>query len=172
MAIFPEQKYGPVSSKMLLSDGVAIWTAARSGSLNGALRLRIMKATWATETNVAFQVSRFPMTSGFSRGPRLLNKYQKVPARDARSLLAHAFNASTTTLTRYMSSTMAPIDEAIAAARSQTSPNLVEISRLYGINRSTLSRRVRGIQYSKAVQYENQRLLTQPQERTLVGYID
>jgi hypothetical protein len=75
MAIFPEQKYGPVSSKMLLSDGVAIWTAARSGSLNGALRLRIMKATWATETNVAFQVSRFSMTSGFSRGPRLLNKY-------------------------------------------------------------------------------------------------
>jgi hypothetical protein len=71
-----------------------------------------------------------------------------------------------------MSSTMAPIDEAIAAARSQTSPNLVEISRLYGINRSTLSRRVRGIQYSKAVQYENQRLLTQPQERTLVGYIN
>jgi IS30 family transposase len=67
---------------------------------------------------------------------------------------------------------MAPIDDAIAAARSQKSPCLAEIARNYGVSRSTLSRRLRGVQSSKAFQYENQRLLTKPQERMLVQHIN
>jgi AraC-like DNA-binding protein len=55
---------------------------------------------------------------------------------------------------------IAPIDDAIAAVKSSESPCFAEIARVYGVSRSTLSRRVRGVANSKAIQYENQRLLT------------
>jgi hypothetical protein len=67
---------------------------------------------------------------------------------------------------------MAPIDDAIAAVKSQESPCLAEIARIHGVSRSALSRRVRSVAKSKAIQYENKRLLTDPQERVLVGHIN
>jgi hypothetical protein len=67
---------------------------------------------------------------------------------------------------------MAPIDEAIAAAKSQESPNLAAIARLYGVSRSTLSKRVRGIQQNASEYHESTRLLNPTQERVLIGHIN
>jgi hypothetical protein len=86
--------------------------------------------------------------------------------------LPHEFDTVAITLTRSYSTTMAPIDDAIAAARSQESLNLAEISRIHRVARSTLLQRLRGVQHSKSEQYENQRLLTDIEERVLFDQIN
>lgn len=51
-------------------------------------------------------------------------------------------------------------------------PNFTQIAKKYGCDRSALSKRYRGICSSKQNQYQNQRLLNNQQEETLIKYID
>ncbi|KAF1961809.1 hypothetical protein CC80DRAFT_354622, partial [Byssothecium circinans] len=70
---------------------------------------------------------------------------------------------------------MDPIEEALTALKSLELGEKVNISQTakkYGVERSTLSRRWRGVQGSRAAQYENQRLLNDRQEQELVRYVD
>jgi len=67
---------------------------------------------------------------------------------------------------------MAPIDSALAAARSCDNPNLTAIANIHNVCRSTLSRRYNKVATTKLEKYENQQLLSKPQERTLVEYIN
>ncbi|RDI87069.1 hypothetical protein Vi05172_g2908 [Venturia inaequalis] len=55
---------------------------------------------------------------------------------------------------------MAPIDEALKALESVESPNYTEYARIYKCNRTTLSKRHRGVQGSKEDKWENQSLLS------------
>ena len=55
---------------------------------------------------------------------------------------------------------MASIDAALAALQLQEVPNYTTTTKEYRVNRSTLSRRYRGIICSRAVTYENQSILT------------
>lgn len=69
---------------------------------------------------------------------------------------------------------MNPIDAAIASLESLDlgeKPNYAQVARKFGVDRSTLSKRHRGLQGSRTEQYENKRLLNDAQERELVEYI-
>ncbi|KAF2811539.1 uncharacterized protein BDZ99DRAFT_569556 [Mytilinidion resinicola] len=68
---------------------------------------------------------------------------------------------------------MRAMDKAFADLESQEpgeSINFTETEKEHGVTRSTLSRRYRGVQTSRAKQYENQRLLNDQQEKELERY--
>jgi hypothetical protein len=70
---------------------------------------------------------------------------------------------------------MAPIDDALEALRSLKvgeSINLTQIADEYGCNRSTLSKRWRGVQGTMAEKLENSRLLNDTQTKELLQYIE
>ena len=70
---------------------------------------------------------------------------------------------------------MEPIDQALAALEALKpgeSLNYTTVTKIYGVNRSTLSKRHRGLQSSRDIGYENQQLLNDQQEKTLIKYID
>ncbi|KAI9037671.1 uncharacterized protein KD926_000087 [Aspergillus affinis] len=70
---------------------------------------------------------------------------------------------------------MAPIDEAIAELKSlkpEEQPNFTFIAKKHGVNRTTLTRRFRGVQHSKDEQYEDQRLLNDRQAKVLISNIN
>ncbi|KAF2179919.1 hypothetical protein K469DRAFT_452292, partial [Zopfia rhizophila CBS 207.26] len=50
--------------------------------------------------------------------------------------------------------------------------NFTATAKKYGCDRSTLSKRFRGLQASREQQYENQRHLNDQQEKSLLQYID
>src|SRR4030081_2633933 len=50
--------------------------------------------------------------------------------------------------------------------------NYAQVARNYGVDRSTLSRRFRGVQKSRESQYENQRLLNNQQSAQLIKWIN
>jgi transposase-like protein len=66
---------------------------------------------------------------------------------------------------------MDPFQAAIAALELQSKPNISEIAKMFGLDRSTLSRRWNGRAGSKASQYEYQSLLCDAQELELIKYI-
>lgn len=66
---------------------------------------------------------------------------------------------------------MASIEAAIAEIESLKPGekiNYTKTAKEYGISRSTLSRRHRGIQHTRAEQYNNQRILNNKQAKTLI----
>ena len=67
---------------------------------------------------------------------------------------------------------MDPIDAALQDLREQTKPNISATSRKYSVDYTMLSRRYRGVQGSKAEKHENQGLLSKPQQRALIAYIN
>ena len=67
---------------------------------------------------------------------------------------------------------MGSIDEAIADLKSQSHPNITATAKKHGVNRSTLSRRFRGITQSYTVAREHHILLSHEQETKLVEYIN
>ena len=68
---------------------------------------------------------------------------------------------------------MQAIDKALKDLASQESPNYGATARKYGIDRTTLSRRHRGLARSRAVNVANTKsLLTPQQEKELVDYIN
>ncbi|KAF2184556.1 hypothetical protein K469DRAFT_780953 [Zopfia rhizophila CBS 207.26] len=70
---------------------------------------------------------------------------------------------------------MQPIEAALESLKSLKpgeSPNYTATAKNYGCNRSTLSKRHRRVQGTRAEQYENQRYLTEEQSRTLIAYIN
>jgi hypothetical protein len=67
---------------------------------------------------------------------------------------------------------MAPIDDALKALGSQESPNYTEIAKIYNVNRSTLSKRHRGVTGSKRDANERNSLLSYQQQLDLVKYIN
>jgi len=67
---------------------------------------------------------------------------------------------------------MAPIDDALAALESQEPPNYSATAKQFGISRTVLSRRHRGINVSREEAAENKRLLSTQQEQELVKYIN
>jgi transcriptional regulator with XRE-family HTH domain len=70
---------------------------------------------------------------------------------------------------------MAPIDEAIEDLKSREEGeqfSLREIADKYGVQRSTLGRRWRGVTRSKEDRYANQQALSPQQEMELVRYIE
>ena len=70
---------------------------------------------------------------------------------------------------------MEPIDLALAELASLKAGeklNYTAVAKKYSANRTTLSKRHRGLQQSRDIQYENQSLLNHQQEKTLVQYID
>ena len=67
---------------------------------------------------------------------------------------------------------MTPIEKALAALESQKCPNYGKTARLFGVDRSTLSRRHRGVAGSKEDKISNEKLLSSQQEITLIGYIN
>jgi transcriptional regulator with XRE-family HTH domain len=79
------------------------------------------------------------------------------------------------TSTRNISTTMAPIDEAVAGLKlceEGEQFSLKEIADKYGVERSTLGRRWRGVTRSKEEGYASQQALSPQQEIELVGYIE
>ena len=82
---------------------------------------------------------------------------------------------STHTSTRHTSTTMAPIDNALAAIKAlKPEEKLVyqKIADQYGVDRSTLARRHRGVQAAQETKYSQQQKLTLQQEEELVQYIE
>ena len=70
---------------------------------------------------------------------------------------------------------MAPIDDALESLKSLKpgeQPKFTQVAKEYGCNRSTLSKRWRGVQDSMAQKLENLRLLNTTQEKELLLYID
>jgi hypothetical protein len=64
------------------------------------------------------------------------------------------------------------MDEAIADLNSSASPCVAQVAREYGVSRSTLSRRWRGVTTSKAQSVEDHKLLNDNQEQELKNYIE
>jgi AraC-like DNA-binding protein len=82
---------------------------------------------------------------------------------------------STHTLTRYNSTFMAPINDAIEAIKSLKPGeelSCTKIAEQFGVDRSTLSRKHKAIQTSHATKIINQQKLNSQQERELVQYIE
>ena len=70
---------------------------------------------------------------------------------------------------------MAPIDDALESLKSLKpgeQPNFTHVADKYGCNRSTLSKRWRGVQGSIAQKLENLQLLNTRQEKELLLYIN
>lgn len=70
---------------------------------------------------------------------------------------------------------MTPIEaalEAIELLEPGESINYTFFANKYGVSRSTLSRRHRGVQRSRDHQYEEQRILTNQQDKELIKYIN
>jgi hypothetical protein len=70
---------------------------------------------------------------------------------------------------------MAPIDDALESLKSLKpgeQPQFTQVANKYGCNRSTLSKRWRGVQGTMAQKVENSRLLNKTQEKELLLYID
>lgn len=69
---------------------------------------------------------------------------------------------------------MAQIDKAIEYLRSLDlgeKINITQVAKSYGVDRSTLGRRYRGVQQSRDAQYDSQRLLNKQQSRELIKWI-
>ena len=70
---------------------------------------------------------------------------------------------------------MEPIDQALAALEAlkpNESLNYTIVAKIYGVNRSILSKRHRRLQNSRDISYENQQLLNDQQEKILIKYIN
>ncbi|RDI78192.1 hypothetical protein Vi05172_g11825 [Venturia inaequalis] len=67
---------------------------------------------------------------------------------------------------------MAPIDDALAALASQEQPNYTQTALQFAVDRTTLSRRHRGLTGSKSEGREKVSLLSYSQQKTLVNYIN
>ena len=70
---------------------------------------------------------------------------------------------------------MTPIKAALDSLKSLKpgeTPNYAKISKKYGCDRNTLSRRHRGVQGTMAQKLKNKRLLNNTQEKELVRYIN
>jgi len=67
---------------------------------------------------------------------------------------------------------MEPIEAAIEDLSSQEPPNIAATARKWKVDRTTLSRRWRGVTGSKAEANENLQLLNHQQEETLVNEIN
>ena len=70
---------------------------------------------------------------------------------------------------------MGDIEAALEALKSleiDEKPNYTKIAEQYGVSRSTLSRRHKGVQGTHAEKCRNQRLLNPTQESELISYID
>ena len=88
-----------------------------------------------------------------------------------RSIFAFPTKSSTAST----STTMSPIDEALAYIDSlgeEAHINITQISERFKCNRSYLSKRYRGLAGTRHTQYQKQRNLNDQQEKTLVKYID
>lgn len=66
---------------------------------------------------------------------------------------------------------MGAIEDAIDDLNSQAKPNITATAKKYGCNRSTLSKRYRGVTGSKETADDQQRLLNQHQLKVLIKYI-
>ncbi len=79
------------------------------------------------------------------------------------------------TSTTYIFLNMSSIDAALAFLASLESGdqvNIAKTARKFGCDRSTLSKRYRGVTAPRETQYQNQRNLNDQQEKFLVKYID
>ncbi|KAJ8113922.1 hypothetical protein OPT61_g4067 [Boeremia exigua] len=102
-------------------------------------------------------------------------EYYRVCARNARSRVTPDHDKIAQTSTRNNSTTMAPIDEALAAIEALgPGEKLVyqKIADQYSVDRSTLARRHRRVQNSQEAKHSNQQKLTLQQEAELVKYIE
>jgi hypothetical protein len=85
----------------------------------------------------------------------------------------HAFYLITHTTSKFnISANMGAIDLALAALQSSEVINYAATAKEYGVDRSTLSRRHRGVTGSKAQATDTKSLLTHKQQLALVAYID
>jgi hypothetical protein len=85
----------------------------------------------------------------------------------------HAFLAKPTKcILVHNSINMAPIDDALNDLKTQKQPNYTQTAKKYGILRSTLSRRHRGVTGSRDDQHEDMSLLSQQQQKELISYIN
>ncbi|KAL3707621.1 hypothetical protein TMatcc_005602 [Talaromyces marneffei ATCC 18224] len=62
--------------------------------------------------------------------------------------------------------------EALRSLKPDEKPNISLVARTYGVNQLNLSKRFRGVTGSKEAQYNNQRLLSKQQSRTLIKWIN
>ena len=67
---------------------------------------------------------------------------------------------------------MDPIDAAFAALKSQKSPNYTATAKKFGVDRTTLSRRHRGITAAKGVNPSPLAILSPTQKKTFISYIN
>ena len=76
------------------------------------------------------------------------------------------------TLARRYSTNMEPIETALAALKLQDKKNISACAKLYGVDRSTLSRRFNGVSNLAKVKHQKQQLLKPQQEKDLIKYIN
>ena len=67
---------------------------------------------------------------------------------------------------------MQPIEAALASLEGQKSPNYAATAKKFGVGRSTLSRRHRGVTGPRQPIQEYYSLLSSQQERDLINYIN
>ena len=84
----------------------------------------------------------------------------------------HTFQKFNLSLIINNSITMDDIDEALKSLQLHNNPNVSAVAEQYYVDRSTLSRRFRGVTYSHVVKCQNQGLLSPAQEKSLVQYIN
>jgi hypothetical protein len=72
----------------------------------------------------------------------------------------------------FISTTMTPIDNALAELVSSEAPNISATARAYGIHSSTLNRRWNGRSIPKEEALSDRRFLSTQQERSLIDYIN
>ena len=66
---------------------------------------------------------------------------------------------------------MEPAIESLKSQKLKGSVNITQTAKIYGVDRSTLSKRWRGVQGTRAEKIENQQLLHNQQEYELLQYI-
>ena len=76
------------------------------------------------------------------------------------------------TSTRYYSTNMDAIEAALEDLKLLDTKNISTVAKLHKVQRSTLSRRWRGVTNPAKIKHQNQLLLTVQQEKDLVQYIN
>jgi hypothetical protein len=107
-------------------------------------------------------------TSARSLG--IIEGYHRTP-RDARSHVTHENPEFIEYSINHKSTNMGSIEEALAALdllEPGERPNYTEVAKTYGVHRSTLSQRHRGVQQSREAQYEAQSNLSHQQSKQLI----
>ena len=138
--------------------------AARLFSMSARVALHVSVAPFFSPPNSRIHPAHDGLTMPFSALASfpLLARNQSVHARRDVQQARILYNISRAVKT---------MDEAIADLNSSASPSIAQVARKYGLGRSTLSRRWRGVTTSKAQSVEGHEFPNENKEQELKNYV-